>query len=165
MTERRARRALALGTLFAALGAAQPAEAQVIVELGPQVSAVAADPASVIGGGYAALRTLGRTRFALMAGVGTAEGGATAWRGELTGHFLLSPRALRGLGAYVGGGAAATDAGDGASGRLVLLVGIETAPARSGSWSLEAALGGGLRVSAGWRWRIAPPNWRFRGGG
>lgn len=155
---RRAAAALA----FAATLAPAPAAAQMIVELGPQATAVAADPSSAVAGGYAALRTLWRTRFALTGGVGVGEGGETAWRGELAGHFLLSPLSTTGVGAYVGGGAAAADAGNGTNGYVVLLVGLEHAPAASSGWSVEAALGGGVRVTVGWRWRRFPANWRFR---
>ena len=143
-------------------GAPRGVEAQQVIEYGPQVTGTAAEPASVVAGGYAAIRTLGRTRFALMAGAGLGEGGEGAWRAEIAGHFLLNPRAQTGVGAYVGGGAAVADGGDGADGYLVLLAGIESSPGRRSGWALEAGLGGGLRVAAGWRWRSFPPNWRFR---
>ena len=141
---------------------AGPLEAQQIVEYGPQVTGVAADPGYAVAGGHVALRSLGRTRFALSAGAGVGEGGATAGRAELAVHFLLNPRARTGLAAYVGGGAAVADAGDGANGYLVLLAGLERSPGSRSGWFLEAGLGGGMRVAAGWRWRRFPPNWRFR---
>lgn len=158
-----ARRLGALGAVVLGFGGgARTAVAQEVVEFGPQVTATAADPASVTGGGYVALRTLGRTRFALTAGAGVGEEGDAAWRAELTGHFLLNPRSITGVGAYLGGGVAAADAGDGSRGYLVLLAGVESRPAARSGWALEVGLGGGLRVSAGWRWRMFPPNWRFR---
>lgn len=146
----------------AVVAAPARAGAQQIVEYGPQVTATAADPASAVGGGYVALRSLGRTRFALAAGAGIAEAGEAAWRAELVAHFLLNPRAPSGVAAYVGGGVAAADAGDGTNGYLVLLAGLESSPGSRSGWALEAGFGGGLRISAGWRWRSFPPNWRFR---
>lgn len=140
---------------------ARGADAQQTIEYGPQVTGVVAEPASAVAGGYVALRSVGRTRFALTAGAGVAEGDEAAWRTELAVHFMLNPRARSGVGAYVGGGAAAADAGEGANGYLVLLAGVESSPAAPSGWALEAALGGGLRVTAGWRWRSFPPNWRF----
>jgi hypothetical protein len=148
--------------VLASLCAGDPAEAQQAFEFGPQVTAVAAEPGSIIAGGYGAVRSLGRSRFALTAGLGAGEGGSAAWRTELTAHFLLNPRARTGVGAYVGGGAAAADAGDGANGYVVLLAGLEGRPGGASGWALEAGLGGGFRISAGWRWRTFPPNWRFR---
>lgn len=139
-----------------------PSAAQQIVEYGPQATATAADPASLTAGGYAALRSLGRTRFAVLAGLGAGEGGDLAWRSELTAQFLLNPRTARGVGAYAGGGVAAADAGDGTRGYLVLLAGVEGRPGASSGWALEAGFGGGVRLSASWRWRRFPPNWRFR---
>lgn len=144
------------------LGAPPGVEAQQVIEYGPQVIGIAADPASAVAGGYAAIRTLGRTRFALTAGAGVGEGGEAAWRAELAAHFLLNPRAQTGVGAYVGGGAAVADGGGGTDGYLLLLAGIESSPGQRSGWALEAGLGGGLRIAAGWRWRSFPPNWRFR---
>ena len=138
------------------------AGAQQVVEIGPQASLVAADPASVVAGGYAAIRTAGRSRFAIAGGLGAADEGDLAWRAEFAGHFLLSPRALSGTGAYLGGGIAAADAGEGANGYLMLLAGLESRPGAPSGWAVEAALGGGVRLSVGWRWRRFPPNWRFR---
>ena len=148
--------------VVASLGSGASAEAQQAFEYGPHITGVVAEPGSIVAGGYGAVRSLGRTRFALTAGLGAAEGGHTAWRTELAVHFLLNPRARNGIGAYVGGGAAAADAGDGANGYVLLVAGVEARPGGASGWSLEAGLGGGLRISAGWRWRTFPPNWRFR---
>lgn len=153
---------LAALLVLASLRPGAAAEAQQAFEYGPQVTGVIAEPGSIVAGGYGAVRSLGRTRFALTAGVGAAEGGNTAWRTELGVHFLLNPRARTGIGAYVGGGAAAADAGDGTNGYVLLVAGLEARPGGASGWSVEAGLGGGLRISAGWRWRTFPPNWRFR---
>ena len=43
---------------------------------------------------------------------------------------------------------------------LVLLVGIESRPGGQGGWFVEAGIGGGARLAAGYRWRRLPPGWR-----
>jgi hypothetical protein len=102
------------------------------------------------GGVYGAIRTTRRTRLALTAAAGSA-GGEFVARGELLGHFLLSP-ASTGPGVYGGGGIAGI-AGADEEGFLVLLLGIEQAPGGRSGWSLEGGLGGGLRIAVGYRWR------------
>jgi hypothetical protein len=56
------------------------------------------------------------------------------------------------MGAYAGGGVAGI-AGPDDRGYLVLLLGIEAGPGARGGWALEAGVGGGLRLAAGYRWR------------
>lgn len=125
-------------------------------ELGLEGSLAASDPAFGGGGIYAALRPSPRMRLAVTASAG-AQGGVAAFRGELLGHFLLNPVASRGVGFYLGGGTALMAAGA-TRGYLVALVGLEARPAARSGWFLEAGVGGGVRLAAGWRVR-----WMGRG--
>jgi hypothetical protein len=83
----------------------RPLAAQHPVEYGVHAVATFATPDLVAGGGYAAVRSGERARLALTLAAGTADGDV-AFRGELLGHFLLSPRATHGVGFYALGGAA-----------------------------------------------------------
>jgi hypothetical protein len=145
--------ALALGA-----GLATPGDlaGQRVRELGPQVLVAAREPVVVAGGLFAGLRTTRRTRLALTAGVGGADG-ETVWRGELLGHFLLNPGSRRAPGLYAGGGIALSGGPD-EEGNVVILVGLEGRPGARSGWALEAGLGGGFRATAGYRWRwFGPP--------
>ncbi|MGE5927846.1 MAG: hypothetical protein ACM357_10860 [Gemmatimonadota bacterium] len=125
-------------------------------EIGLHAVFTAQDAELVAGGVYGALRTTRRTRLALTAAAGSAAGEFVA-RGEVLGHFLLSP-AARGPGIYGGGGIAGI-AGADEEGFLVLLLGVEHAPGGRAGWYLEGGVGGGLRVAAGYRWRwFRPPD-------
>ena len=122
-------------------------------ELGINAVFTAQDEALFAGGVYGAIRTTRRTRLALTAAAGSA-GGEFVARGELLGHFLLSPGS-RAIGVYGGGGVAGI-VGAGEEGFLVLLLGIEHAPGGGAGWYLEGGLGGGARIAAGSRWRSFP---------
>jgi hypothetical protein len=126
-------------------------QAQQVRELGAQVLVATSDPALVTGGIYAALRPSARARLAATVGAGVSDGRAAA-RGELLAHFLLSPGATRKPGAYVGGGLAGV-VGPVDQGYIVVLAGLESAPGASSGWAVEAGVGGGVRLTAGWRWR------------
>jgi hypothetical protein len=125
--------------------------AQEVLELGGQALLTTSAPALVTGGLYAALRPSARARLAATIGAGVS-GGQAAARGELLGHFLLSPAATRRPGAYVGGGVAGV-VGPVDQGYIVLVVGLEAAPGARAGWAVEAGVGGGVRLTAGWRWR------------
>lgn len=140
------RGALALALLLLADAAA----AQRAREIGLHAVFTGQDAELFAGGIYGAIRTTRRTRLALTAAAGSADGEFVA-RGEVLGHFLLSP-AARGPGIYGGGGIAGI-AGAGEEGFLVLLLGIEHAPGGRAGWYLEAGVGGGVRLAAGYRWR------------
>ena len=45
------------------------------------------------------------------------------------------------------------------AGYLTALVGLESAPGRAAGWYAELGLAGGVRVSAGRRWRRLPSWW------
>lgn len=141
-----------------ALAWAGPAAAQGVREAGVQALVTTASPALGMGGLYAAVRPSLRTRIAVTLGAGVSDGRA-AGRGELLAHFLLSPTATAGPGVYLGAGVAGV-AGPVDQGYVVALVGVEAAPAGGSGWALEAGVGGGLRLTAGWRWR-----WRSRKAG
>ena len=138
--------AVVIGLLLAPdMAAAQRAR-----ELGLVGIFTAQDEELFAGGLYGAVRTTRRTRLAMTAAAGSA-GGEFVLRGELLGHFLLSPTS-RSVGLYGGGGIAGI-AGAGEEGFLVLLLGVEHAPGGRSGWYLEGGLGGGARISAGYRWR------------
>lgn len=124
-----------------------------------QATAIAADPGSMFGGAYGALRTSLRTRVSLAAGLGAAEG-ATRFRGELLLHFLLSPTLRTGVAPYAAGGVAVVGrpADDG---YLVLTLGLESRPGAPSGWFVEAGVGGGARLAAGFRRRWLPPGWPY----
>jgi len=135
----------------------RPLAAQHAVEYGVHAVATFAMPDLVAGGGYAAVRSGERARLALTLAAGTADGDV-AFRGELLGHFLLSPRATQGVGFYALGGAAVADVestGD-TQGHMVLGLGMESRPGARSGWALEAGIGGGLRIALGYRWRRLP---------
>jgi hypothetical protein len=141
-----------------ALAWAGPAAAQGVREAGVQALVTTASPALATGGLYAAVRPSLRTRIAVTLGAGVSDGRA-AGRGELLAHFLLSPTGTARPGVYLGAGVAGV-AGPVDQGYVVALVGVEAAPAGGSGWALEAGVGGGLRLTAGWRWR-----WRIRKAG
>jgi hypothetical protein len=128
---------------------------QQVREIGIQAIGTFSNPALGVLAGYGALRTLGRTRLSISLGAGSSDG-RLAVRGELLGHFLLSPEARRRPGFYLAGGIAGVG-GTVDRGYLVLTAGIEQSPGGTSGWTVEAGVGGGVRVSLGYRWR------RFRG--
>jgi hypothetical protein len=143
----------------AAFAAAAPAGAQQVKELGIHATGTLSDPALAVGGVYGAWRPSSRSRISAALGLGGSGGGA-AWRGELLGHFLLAPARRRGPGVYLAGGVAAVGGPDD-RGYLVLAVGLEDRPGGPSGWFAEAGVGGGARVSAGYRWRWFPDWWRL----
>lgn len=137
--------------LGAALGSAELAAAQKASEIGLQAVGTFSDPAVVAAGGYGALRISGRSRLsaALVVGVSDRE---LAWRGELLGHFLLSPEEPMKPGFYFAGGIAGVE-GAVERGYMVLTLGVENRPGAGAGWAVEAGLGGGFRVAVAYRWR------------
>jgi hypothetical protein len=125
--------------------------AQQTREVGVQAIGTASDPALVVAGIYGGLRTSGRTRISATIAAGTA-GRELAWRGELLGHFLLSPEERRRAGIYFAGGVAVVE-GVVSRGYLVLTLGVEERPRSSSGWALELGIGGGARIGLGYRWR------------
>jgi hypothetical protein len=146
-----------LSAAAALAAAAPPAGAQQVSELGIQAIGTLADPALAVSGVYAGWRPAKRARLSASLGLG-GSGGEVAWRGELLGHFLLSPTRREGAGAYLAGGVAAVG-GRTDQGYLVLAAGIEGRPGAASGWFVEAGVGGGARLSAGYRWRWFPSWW------
>jgi hypothetical protein len=142
--------------LAVALSGVTPLAAQQGAELGVQLVGTASDPALAVLGVYGGARTSARTRVSATAGVGVSDGDA-AFRGEVLGHFLLSPNQPSGPGFYFAGGVAMVE-GPVDRGYLVLTVGLEDRPAAGSGWAVEAGVGGGVRVLLGYRWRwLRPP--------
>jgi hypothetical protein len=93
-----------------------------------------------------------RARLSLNVAGGALEGRA-AGRGELLLGFLLTPERRRGPGFYAAGGVAALVTSDGRVERLVMTLGVESAPGGATGWYLEGGVGGGVRVAVGVRLR------------
>lgn len=146
-------------TVAAAMLAPSPLVAQRITELGIQATALAAEPGAVVIGGYGAVRTSLRSRISLAAGAGVSDGKATA-RGEALAHFLLNPTRQHGAGFYVAGGLAVVQ-GPVDEGYIVLTMGVEGRPGAAAGWFVEAGMGGGARLAAGYRHRWLPAGWPY----
>jgi hypothetical protein len=131
--------------------------AQQVLELGVHAVVTASDPLFGGGGLYGACRVSDRTRIAVTLS-GGAVGGDVGMRAEALGHFLLNPKKGHGVGLYALGGAAFVANGS-EEGYLVLGIGVEARPGRRSGWALEAGVGGGLRIAAGYRWRRLPKGW------
>jgi len=137
--------------LAGALTLAAPLAGQQGRELGLQAVATSSDPSLFVGGLYGGIRTSTRTRLSALAGMGISSGDL-AFRGEILGHFLLSPTRRRGAAIYLAGGVAAVG-GPVDRGYLVLAAGLEDRPAAGSGWAVEAGVGGGVRLALGYRWR------------
>jgi hypothetical protein len=133
------------------LTASAPAEAQEPRELGFQTVVTSSEPALLVAGPYGAVRTGGRTRLSALVAGGVSDGDF-AWRAEGLGHFLLSPDRRNGWGPYFAGGLAVVG-GPVDRGYIVLTLGMESRPGGRSGWIAEVGVGGGVRVSVGYRWR------------
>lgn len=147
--------------LAACLAGPLAAQSTTVRELGLETVVTAAEPAVYTAGLTASIRPSARTRVGLYAGGGVTDGEG-AGRAELVAHFLLTPRSAH-AGVYGGGGLAGVFGSGFADGYLVLLVGVDGAPGGRGGWFVEAGIGGGARLAAGYRWRKLPPGWRAKG--
>lgn len=137
--------------IMATLGARAVRAQTIHRELGLQEITLFGDRVAVGAGGYWAARPSTRARVSLFAGGGRVAGRGFA-RGELLAHFLLAPGKRRGAAPYVAGGLA-VDAAARTEARLVAVLGLEGRPGARAGWVVEGGVGGGWRVSAGWRWR------------
>lgn len=156
----RSGRAFALSLLALGVGAGPlVGQAGAVRELGLEAVVTAAEPAVYTAGVTASVRPSTRTRVGLYAGGGVTGEGNGVGRTELLGQFLLTPRSLD-LGVYAGGGLAGVFSSGADNGYLVLMVGVESRPGGRGGWFVEAGVGGGARIAAGYRWRKLPPGWR-----
>ncbi|MEO8200397.1 MAG: hypothetical protein ABI679_07750 [Gemmatimonadota bacterium] len=142
-------RCVSWGFLLAGFAPAT-ASAQTGVELGFHALRTEAHADFLGAGAQLLFRPGGRARFVATMTPGALDGDF-AMRGELLGQFLLNPRSRK-TGIYTGGGLAAVTA-SATEGYVVLMIGIESNPGGRSGWMLEAGIGGGVRVLAGYRWR------------
>jgi hypothetical protein len=113
---------------------------------------------SFAGGGLtAAIRSGGRTRVVFSAFPGS-HGDEFAGRAELSVQYLLTPGRMQGWSFYGSGGIAGVT-GPRSNGFVMLGLGVESAPGNRSGWILEGGVGGGARISIGWRrrWLTRPP--------
>lgn len=138
---------LALGSLARTAAAQEPRG----LEAGLELTSTLASPVFAGGGVSLGVRPGGDTRIVavVMPGVQRRR---LAGRAELLGHLMLSPARTHGVGFYALGGIAG-QVGWRDAGWLVLGVGVERAPGLGSGWHVEAGIGGGMRIAAGWRWR------------
>lgn len=137
--------------LAAVSAAPVPAQEPRGVEVGVQsVTTLAAR--SFFGGGLAgSVRPGGRLRVVIAALPG-AQAERFAFRGEAAAHFMLNPERRHGLGFYGVGGIAVL-VGPRDAGYVMLGLGLESAPGGVSGWTMEAGVGGGVRIAVGWRRR------------
>jgi hypothetical protein len=101
------------------------------------------------------------SRIALALATGGDDGRAAA-RAQLTLQLLINSFARSGPGFYGGvGGAFAARRATPGQGLLVVVLGVEAAPARRRAWFVEVGFAGGVRAAAGWRLRWFPRWWRW----
>ena len=98
------------------------------------------------------MRPPGRLRIALNTTAGALEGRFAA-RAEGLLSFHLNAGRESGASPYAGAGVAARATRVSTRGYVLVLIGLEQRPGRRAGWFLEAGVGGGLRVSAGYRFR------------
>jgi opacity protein-like surface antigen len=146
-----------LAAVVAASALAAPASAQKKDEFGFQVTSLLAREHPYYGAGFSAAHRMGgRARIALGVLYGISDAEPTA-RANLTGHLMASPTRPRGVGFY-GFGGVGFEAGWRDQGYLVLGLGLETNPGGGGGVHIEAGIGGGFLLSAGWRARWLGPH-------
>lgn len=143
---------IALLAVLAAL-APRTGSAQGWREVQVHALAIASRPFFAGGGLGLGWRDQGRTRWQAAAALGGLDGHGVGARADLAWHFLLDPARTRG-GAVYGGAGMSVLAGAGRVTPFVLLVlGVEHAPGSGGGPFVEVGAGGGVRVTAGYRWR------------
>ena len=146
-----------LAALVAAPALAAPASAQKNEEFGFQVTSLLAREHPYYGAGFSAAHRMGgRARIALGVLYGVSDAEPTA-RANLTGHLMATPGRQHGVGFY-GFGGVGFEAGWRDQGYLVLGLGLETNPAGGRGFHVEAGIGGGFLLSAGWRARWPGPH-------
>lgn len=103
------------------------------------------------GGGGAGVRLGLGTRLAGLVTGGRAESGLAALRVEALGTYHLRPPGRPRATLYGGAGLGLLATGNGTQGHVVVVVGLEAAPRSRGGWFIEAGVGGGARLSLGYR--------------
>ena len=140
---------LVLPTLVAAV----PALAQSVRESQVWAVAVASRPAFYGAGFGLAWRDSQRDRLAPALALGASGDGHFGARVDLSYQFLLDPVKRSGAAIYGGGGLTAAVARGRVAPYLLLVLGVENAPGGGRGSFLEIGVGGGVRLSAGYRWR------------
>jgi hypothetical protein len=150
-------RSVAPGALLLAVVAAMPAAAQRGWDAHVHALALVRDSTLLAGGVGGGLRMGRGLRIgATLSGGGLVEGGA-AGRGEAMLAYHLSPPREGSVGAYAGAGIAGEVHGGDVRGLIIALLGVEARPWGRGGWFVEAGVGGGVRLAAGYRAiRLAP---------
>jgi hypothetical protein len=106
-----------------------------------------------VGGGLGfGVRPPGRLRFAGTASAGDLKG-TLAGRAEAFLAFHLNPGREKGFTPYTAAGVAASITRAATRGYVEVLIGLEQRPGRRSGLFVEAGVGGGLRLSAGFRMR------------
>ncbi|MFQ6046398.1 MAG: hypothetical protein ACE5PT_08580 [Gemmatimonadales bacterium] len=141
-----------LAALFVTAVLSNPLAAQRAREWQIHGVAVVAESDFIGGGVGFGLRSWGRMRLGATASAGSVAG-ALAGRGELSLSYHVNPVLRRGVAPYAGGGAAVTVTDSGTTEYLVLVVGLEASPGRPWGFFAEVGVSGGLRGTAGIRWR------------
>jgi hypothetical protein len=147
----KARRAAPL-VLLAALAPAA-AWGQGLRELQLQGLAIASRPFFAGAGAGLAWRDAQRTRWQTLVAVGDLRGAGWGARADLAWHFLLDPAKRRGSGVYGGAGMSVLAGAGRVTPYALLVFGVENAPGGSGGSFVEIGVGGGVRLSVGYRWR------------
>ena len=83
-----------------------------------------------------------------------------AERGQAVRVYAADGAGGRALEAAVRAGGVAAVGGPVDEGYLVLALGLEGRPGGPDGWFVEAGVGGGARLAAGWRWRQWPVSGR-----
>lgn len=121
------------------------------LEAGVELTSALASPVFAGAGVSLGIRPGGDTRIVVAVTPG-GERRRLAGRAELLGQLMLAPARTHGVGFYALGGIAG-QVGWRDAGWLVLGLGMERSPGLGSGWHVEAGIGGGMRISAGWRWR------------
>ena len=160
-TAEHARQAHQQGRVGACIGL--PLEAQSARELQVQGVGTFATTQFLGGGIGFALRSQGRARAGLSVSAGDLSRkpeGATrehrfGGRGELLLSYHANPYKRSGMAPYAGGGVAIAATSDEMFEYVLIAIGVETAPGGRSGWFAELGIGGGVRVSVGFRrrWR------------
>jgi hypothetical protein len=133
--------------------APRPGSAQGSRELQVQALAIASRPFFAGAGLGVAWRDGRRARWQTAATLGDLDGRGLGARADLAWHFLLDPGKVRGVAVYGGAGMSLLAGGGRVTPFAMLVLGAEGSPGGGGGGFVELGVGGGVRVSAGYRWR------------
>ena len=143
----------ALLLVLAAALAPGAAGAQEVREVQLQGMVIASRPFFSGGGLGLAWRDAQRGRWQTLLSAGGLSGGGWGARADLAWHFLLDPARPRGSAVYGGAGMSALAGRGRVTPYALLVLGAENAPGGSGGSFVEIGVGGGVRLTIGYRWR------------